>query len=235
MKIAVVTGANRGLGKGTALELADRGYHVILVGRNEKELHLVEKEIKSEGQSAEIFVSDVTDEGRIRDLAKHIEKKHGHLDLLVNNAGVFLDGEFGSGPTFKTVPPETILETFETNVLGPYCMIQNLIPLIEKSKSGRIVNVSSGMGGLTEMEGGYPGYRISKTALNALTRNMSKDLSGTKIRVNSVCPGWVKTDMGGSNATRQIAEGVQSILWAADVPDSGPTGGYFRDGKAIAW
>ena len=123
--------------------------------------------------------------------------------------------------------------TFETNTLGPLMVSQALIPLMQGS--GRVVNVSSGMGQLAEMNGGYPGYRLSKAALNALTRILADELEDTSVKVNSVCPGWVKTDMGGPDAPRTPEQGVQTIVWLATLPDDGPTGGFFRDKQPIPW
>jgi NAD(P)-dependent dehydrogenase (short-subunit alcohol dehydrogenase family) len=172
----------------------------------------------------------------VKALARNLEQAYGRIDVLVNNAGIFPEGSdpaIAKNPSVLTVPPEMVLQAFEANTLGPYRLCQALVPLLKDG--GRIVNVSSGMGELTDMQGQYPAYRMSKTALNALTRILSQELAGRGIKVNSVCPGWVRTEMGGANATRGIPEGIQGIVWAATLPDDGPSGGFFRDGKPLPW
>ena len=133
------------------------------------------------------------------------------------------------------IKPDTLRRALETNTLGPYQLMQKFAPMMKKAGYGRIVNLSSGMGQLEEMNGGYPGYRISKTALNALTRIFAEELLNTGVLVNSVCPGWVKTEMGGPNADRDVEEGADTIVWLATLPDDGPTGGFFRDREPIDW
>lgn len=224
-RLAVVTGANRGLGLGTAKDLCDKGYEVILTSRDAESGEKAASQLK-----CHFFPLDVNDPKSINDLAAHIAKNWGRLDVLVNNAGILPEKE----SAFDTAR-EDLLATFTTNVLGPFALCQKLAPLMRKNGYGRIVNVSSQMGQLSEMSDGYASYRISKTALNAVTRIFSQEVLGEKILVNSVCPGWVRTDMGGAQASRSIEQGVFSIVWAATLPDDGPTGGYFRDGKPLAW
>ncbi|HSS66369.1 MAG TPA: SDR family NAD(P)-dependent oxidoreductase, partial [Gammaproteobacteria bacterium] len=130
---------------------------------------------------------------------------------------------------------ELLRESFDVNTLGPLLVAKSLVPLMRRNDYGRIVNVSSGMGQLSDMDGGYPGYRISKTALNAVTVILARELEGTNIKANSVCPGWVRTDMGGDNAPRSPEQGADTIVWLATLPDDGPSGGFFRDRKRIAW
>jgi NAD(P)-dependent dehydrogenase (short-subunit alcohol dehydrogenase family) len=233
-KIAVVSGANRGLGLGTSLSLAEKNYHVVMLARKIDGMEQHIQNIKNKGQSAEVFKLDVTDEAAIRNLKKYLEDTYGHIDVLVNNAGVYL--ESGKVPSsVLEVPAEICLKTFEINSLGPLRLTQALVPLLAKSKSARIVNVSSGMGSMSEMGAGFAAYRMSKSALNALTRVFAAELADKKIKVNAICPGWVRTDMGGPSAQRSIEEGVSGIVWAATLPDSGPSGGYFRDGKKVEW
>jgi NAD(P)-dependent dehydrogenase (short-subunit alcohol dehydrogenase family) len=236
-KYAVVTGASRGLGVGVSEALAKNGFHVFVTGRGSLKLQETFAKLKKDNLSVESYEMDVSSPGSINSFCDTLVKKIPHLDVLVNNAGVFLDAASNSAKStaVSDVSFQTVLETFQVNSLGPYIVTQRLLPLIAKSPGGRIVNVSSGMGGLSEMGPGYPAYRMSKTALNAFTKLLSQELKNTKIKVNSVCPGWVKTDMGGANATRELGEGVQSIIWAALLPEDGPTGGYFRDGKSLAW
>ncbi len=235
-KIAVVTGANRGLGFETCRQLAQKGYHVILTSRNAEKGKAATERLKAEGLDAVYHQLDVTDPGSIRQLVQFIEGESGHLDVLVNNAGVLLDVSNASDMAEASALQADISivrKTFETNTLGPLMLAQALIPLMKGA--GRIVNVSSGMGQLAEMDGGWPGYRLSKTALNAVTRILASELAGTRIKVNSVCPGWVKTDMGGPNAERPVEKGAETIVWLATLPEDGPSGGFFRDMQPIPW
>jgi len=219
-KLALVTGANRGLGKETAQQLEKLGYEVIAASR-----HGV----------GDIPPLDIEKPSDIDSFSQWLTQKYGRLDVLVNNAGVFLDGTVGKMPSAFSIPLDTVLKTFTINTVGAFHLCQLLIPLMKKGGYGRVVNVSSGMGALGEMEAGWPAYRISKTALNAVTRIFAAETAGTGILVNSICPGWVRTDMGGSSAHRSIEEGVDTIVWAATLDDKGPTGGFFRDRKPIAW
>ena len=237
-KIALVTGANRGLGLGTAAALGKLGYKVLMTGRTLSKVEEAADALKKEGLDIECYQADVTSDEVVRKLAAVIKDRWGHLEVLVNNAGVLLEA---SDPTksenasvFK-VDPQVVMKAINTNSVGPMRMIQAFVPLMQIKNYGRIVNVSSGMGQLSDMDGKFPGYRMSKTALNALTVLTSKELAGTNIKVNAVCPGWVKTDMGGPSANRKLEEGVKGIVWAAILPDNGPTGGYFRDGEPLPW
>src|SRR3954463_7189178 len=207
-KVAVVTGANRGLGLATSEELAKQGYTVFMVGRDIAKTTKAAEPLKKQNLDVRPFEADVTETDKIEKLASTLRGEFGKLDVLVNNAGVYLEsGRASSESSVFKVEPDTVLKTFEINTLGPLRMVQALIPLLRESPAGRIVNVSSGMGQLSEMQGTAPGYRISKTGLNALTRVLAAELSGTNVKVNSVCPGWVKTDMGGQGASREIDEG----------------------------
>lgn len=236
-KVAAVTGANRGLGWGTAQELARLGYRVILLGRNKKALDECQQEIEKTGGEACSFTLDVAAEDAASKFLSWLEKNEGRIDVLINCAGIFPDGGQGTiGHASALAVDSTIVrEALETNTLGAYRLCQAVIPLMKKQGYGRIVNVSSGMGSLQEMSGMYPAYRISKTALNAVTRVFAGELVGLDIKVNSVCPGWVRTSMGGSGADRSIEEGALGIVWAATLPQDGPSGGFFRDGKPLAW
>ena len=223
-KIAVVTGANRGLGKGTAEALAKLGYQVVVTCRKVSEGEPVAKQI-----GGVFHPLDVTDPNSIERLVEFLNKK-GRLDVLINNAGILPDRD---APALRA-SIESCRKAFETNTLGALLLSQKCIPLMKKT-GGRIVNVSSGMGQLKDMSSGYIAYRMSKAALNVVTRVLANETRGSGILINSVCPGWVKTDMGGAGASRELSEGVASILWAATLPDSGPTGGFFRDGKPLEW
>lgn len=236
--VAVVTGANRGLGLETARQLAKRDIRVIITSRNLNKGEMALEKLRAEGLDVLLQPLDVTSENSVADLGAFIHSRCGRVDILVNNAGVFLDShgseEAGSASIF-TASLETLTTTLKTNLYGPLLLAQELVPLMKQQHYGRIVNLSSGMGQLSEMEGKSPAYRISKTAINALTRILAAETQGFNILVNSVCPGWVRTDMGGPHAERNIEPGAAGIVWAATLPDDGPTGGFFRDGQPIPW
>lgn len=164
-------------------------------------------------------------------------KKNSAFDCLVNNAGIGTADpeEKFSRSSLADAAIEGVKQVMEINFYGAFRTAQAMIPLLKESKAGRIVNVSSGMGQLAEMGTGYAAYRFSKTCLNVMTRVLSQELQEYGIKVNSVCPGWVQTRMGGPNAKKSVAEGARGIVWAATLPEDGPSGGFFRDGKAIPW
>jgi NAD(P)-dependent dehydrogenase (short-subunit alcohol dehydrogenase family) len=231
-KVAVVTGANRGLGRETVRELAAIGLKVVLTARDPEKGQKAVESLQKEGlQNLVFFPLDVTEESSVKALRDFLKKEFGRIDVLVNNAGVFLDGKTSSDLSFFGVNTEVLENTFTTNLFGPVLVARELIPLM-KGK-GRVVNVSSGMGQLSEMNGGYPAYRMSKTALNALTKILADELQSTEIKVNSVCPGWVRTDMSGEIAERSIPQGAETIVWAATLSEDGPTGKFLRDKKVI--
>lgn len=234
-KVAIVTGANRGLGFETCRQLAKRDIQVILTSRDEAQGKVGVEKLQAEGLDVVSHPLDVTSAESIEHLAQFIRNQFGRLDILVNNAGIARDplGD-PEGSIFNT-KVSTIHETMETNLHGPLLLCQALIPLMKEHQYGRVVNVSSGAGQLSDMNTGFPAYRMSKTALNALTRIFANELEGTNILVNSVCPGWVRTDMGGPNATRSLEQGVDTIVWLATLPDDGPTSGFFRDRQPIPW
>ena len=175
---------------------------------------------------------DVDSEKSVAALAGFLAKTHGRCDVLVNNAGILADPR---GSRLLDSKVETWRDTLATNVLGPLMLAQALVPLMRKHRYGRIVNVSSAMGQLSDMGTGSPAYRVSKTALNALTLILAADLSGSGILVNSMSPGWVRSDMGGSGAPRSVEQGADTAVWLATLPDDGPTGGFFKDRKPIPW
>lgn len=230
-QVALVTGANRGIGLGVTLKLARLDFTVILGSRDSAQ----GEEAARQAAEAELRIFpkrlDVTDQQSINELKSWVEERFGRLDALVNNAAILYD----SWQRATNADLNTVREAFETNTLGAWRMCQAFIPLLRKSHHGRIVNVSSESGSLTVMGGETPAYSVSKAALNALTRMLADELKGLGILVNSVCPGWVATEMGGPQAPRSIEEGAASVVWAVTLPDTGPTGGFFRDGHPLAW
>ncbi|MEA2174363.1 MAG: hypothetical protein QOD00_1955 [Blastocatellia bacterium] len=229
--VALVTGANRGIGLEVTRQLARLGFTVILGSRDAGKGQEAAQLISDEGADVIASQLDVTDQKSIEATRLWVEEKFGKLDVLVNNAAILYDSwQRAAGANL-----DTVREAFETNTLGAWRMCQAFIPLLRESAHGRIVNVSSESGSLAVMGAGTPAYSVSKAALNALTRMLADELRSSGILVNSVCPGWVATEMGGPDAPRTVLEGAASVIWAATLPDSGPTGGFFRDGKPLAW
>ncbi len=232
--VALVTGAYRGLGLETGRQLAELGHTVILTARRQPEGRAVAEGLAAGGLAVRFHPLDVTEESSIQALVAHVRDTEGRLDVLVNNAGIFPDPPPGSSrDSVFSAELESVRRGLETNALAALRLCQVLIPLMQGR--GRVVNVSSGMGQLQEMNGCCPGYRLSKVALNAVTRIFADELRNTGVKVNSVCPGWVRTDMGGESAPLSVQEGAAGIVWAATLPDDGPSGGFFRHGEPIAW
>lgn len=230
-KTALVTGANRGIGFETCRQLATIGYYPILTSRNPLKGQEVAETLRAEGYQLGFEPLDVTDPAGINQVRRTVEQEFGRLDVLVNNAAIHYD-EWQSA---SDADLDVVAEALSTNLLGPWRICKAFIPLMRRQGFGRIVNVSSGSGSMSKMKGGTPAYGVSKAALNALTIKLAAELKGTGILVNAVDPGWVRTDMGGPSAPRSIDEGAKSVIWAATLPDDGPTGGFFRDGKPIPW
>lgn len=228
-KVALVTGATRGLGKETARQLAQQGYKVLIGCRKLPDGRKVEAEI---GNQAEAIELDVNREEHMPALRQRVESL-GRLDTLVNNAGVV--GKASYSASVLDFDLADLREVLEINLLGALRVSSAVVPVMRKRGSGCVVNVSTGMAQLSDMGKGSPAYRFSKVALNAFTRILSQELIDTKIKVNSVCPGWVRTDLGGPNAKLSVEEGARSIVWAATLDDDGPSGGFFRHGKPIDW
>lgn len=231
---AVVTGAYRGLGLETVRQLAGRGYRVVLTARRDAEGRTAAERLATRGQAVRFHRLDVTAPASALALRDHLRHEYGRIDVLVNNAGIFPDPSPDSAAaSILEADLETVRVALETNTLAALHLCQLLIPLMQGR--GRVVNVSSGMGQLSDMNGGCPGYRLSKVALNAVTRIFADELQGTNVKINSVCPGWVRTDMGGPHAPLSVEDGARGIVWAATLPDDGPSGGFFRHGEAIPW
>ncbi|MDP8925537.1 MAG: SDR family oxidoreductase [Actinomycetota bacterium] len=227
-RVALVSGANRGIGREIVRQLAEKGITTILGSRDEEKGRTA-----AEGMNGNVVVKrlDVIDEDSVDWLASFVEDEFGRLDILVNNAGIAND----SGQRGVDADLGSVREALEANLFGAWRLCEAFVPLMQRNGYGRIVNISSGMGALNDMGGGSPAYRVSKTALNALTRILASELRGSGILVNSVSPGWVRTDMGGSDASRSVEEGADTPIWAATLPDNGPTGGFFRDRCPVSW
>lgn len=234
-KLAIVTGASRGLGLATSEALAQRGYKVIMAMRNPEKAQKTINNLKMKDLDVVAMKLDVAQEKSITDFVEGFRREYGFVDVLVNNAGIFIDNEEGGDSSVFKTKASTIQKTLATNTIGPFLLTQKLFPLMKQEGYGRVVNVSSGMGQLSEMDGAYAAYRMSKTALNVVTRVFAAEAAGSDVLVNSICPGWVKTDMGGQGAARTIDQGIKGILWAATLPKGGPNGGFFRDGEPIEW
>lgn len=230
-RTAVISGANRGIGFEVARQLAGEGYRVILGARDEEKGRQAADALTGDGLATEARPLDVADSSSIESFARTLEQDPGRVDVLVNNAGVIGDtSRRGSEPDL-----EEVRRTLEVNLLGAWALTAALIPLMRRAGGGRIVNVSSGMGQLSDMGGGAPSYRLSKTGLNVMTRILATELEEDGIKVNSACPGWVRTDMGGSGASRSVEEGADTPVWLATLPDDGPSGGFFRSREPIPW
>jgi len=228
--IIVVTGGNRGIGYEICRQLAGRGVQVVLTARKPEAGERAVKKLAAQNLSARFHPLNVTEPESVAALRDFLERTFGHLDVLINNAGIIMD-EDASGLEVKL---STVRATLETNTLAPLHLAQTLAPLLKRGRAARIVNMSSGMGALSDMEGGYAAYRISKAALNAVTGILAAELRGA-VAVNSMCPGWVKTDMGGANAERDVSQGADTAVWLALDASQDLTGKFVRDHKVIPW
>lgn len=239
MTIALVTGANRGIGFEVVRQLAAQGMTVILTARGINKAHAAAEQLQGEGLKVIPKAVDVADSASVRTLVEQVEAEFGQLDILVNNAAGYVDWM----ETASTADLDTVHTLLETNLFGAWRMTQAFLPLLHKSEHGRIVNVSSGAGshddtsfGLTTNKGASASYGISKAALNALTVKFAVELAGNGVLVNAACPGLTATAPGmEAMGARPVVDGAKSIVWAANLPDDGPTGGFFRDGKPLGW
>jgi NAD(P)-dependent dehydrogenase (short-subunit alcohol dehydrogenase family) len=231
-RIALVTGGNKGIGFEICRQLARKGVNVVLTARDEGKGLAATRRLQSQGLNVIFHPLDVTDAAAVRRLARYLDSVHGGCDIVVNNAGIALDRYSSS---VLDAPVQLFRDTMETNVFGPLLLCQALVPSMLRQRYGRVVNLSSGMGQLEDMGDGSAAYRMSKTALNALTRMVAAATENRGILVNALCPGWVRTDMGGRDAARGVEKGAETAVWLATLPANGPSGGLFRDKKAIAW
>ena len=232
-RVALVTGGNRGIGLEISRQLAEAGHQVILGAREVSKGEAAAKKLASKGLKVFPAKLDVTDQTTLDNAVGLVRSDFGRLDILVNNAGILIDET--DRPSQSNL--QTVRTTLETNLLGPWRLCQAFIPMMKREKYGRIVNVSSGAGAFADMaESVYaPAYSVSKASLNALTVVLATELRGSNVLVNAVCPGWVKTDMGGANAPRSVKQGADTAVWLATLPDNGPSGGFFRDRAKIDW
>ena len=228
-KTALVTGANRGIGFEVARQLARQGFRVFLGARNEKAGGAAAEKLREEGDVVFLKI-DISDANSIRAAAEELSRQSDRLDVLVNNAGILLDEDKSA----LTITPDIFETTLRTNTLGPWLVAQAFARLLGKSQAPRIVNVSSGGGQLEDGADGWaPAYCVSKTALNGVTVQLAAALP--KCAVNSVCPGWVRTEMGGEGATRSVGEGAATIVWLATEAPHDLTGKFVKDRKVIPW
>ncbi|MEM0940175.1 MAG: SDR family NAD(P)-dependent oxidoreductase [Bacteroidota bacterium] len=224
MSKVIITGGNRGIGKQIGQELSSLGHQVILTARSKEKGKEAAEEMK-----ADFMQLDVSDGESISAFATKYLEKYGSLDVLINNAGIFQDKDKSAhDPDFNL-----IRETLDTNLLGAWQLIIELLPALKKSNDPRVINMSSGLGAMDEMGANYPGYRLSKVGMNAMTRMLHSELEH-EIKINSMCPGWVKTDMGGKEAHRSLKQGAETAIWLATERNI-PNGKFLRDRKVIDW
>lgn len=243
-KVALITGASKGLGFETAYQLGVKGYTVIVAARTQQKSNETAEKLKSKGVHAVGMQLDVVNENDVDNLSKSINEHFGKLDVLVNNAGVQLDFPgFMPGNSTETVSMDILKQTFEINYFAPIALTQKLLPLLKKSTAGRIVNVSSIMGSLAlHADSNSPIYGIkllaynsSKTALNQFTLHLAEAIKDSPIKVNSAHPGWVKTDLGGEYAPMSIEDGVKTIVDLSTLDENGPTGAFIHLGESLPW
>ena len=234
-RIALVTGGNRGIGLEIVRQLARRGLKTVLAARDLAKGKEAAACLSSEGIETAVVAIDVTDGESVRSGVADVLARFGRIDVLVNNAGILQEGFTPEEASVFDAPIDRVMLTFATNTVGPLRTIEAIVPGMRERGYGRVVNLSSGAGQLSEMGSGFPAYRMSKAALNALTRMTAAELGPGDVKINAMCPGWVRTDLGGPNATRSVEQGAETAVWLATLPADGPSGGFFRDRKPIPW
>lgn len=229
-KIALITGANRGLGLEVAIQLGATGFRILLGVRDPDKANETARRLRRDGIDAVALPLDVADADAIAAAADIVWRDQPKLDVLINNAAIHYD----TWQRAITADFTSVDEAWRTNLMGPWRLTNVLLPSLRKSSAPRVVNVSSESGSLASMGAGTPAYHVTKAGLNALTRTMAAELRPEGFLVNAICPGWTATDMGGGGG-RPVAAGAKGIVWAATLPDDGPTGGFFRDGRPVPW
>ncbi len=230
--VALISGANRGIGYEVAKQLGVRGYLILLGSRTLAAGQAAAHQLQLLGVKSVVIELDVGSKASIDAAVPKIQEVTPKLDILINNAAIYIDGD----ETVETISPEVIEKTISTNLLGPIYLTQAVAPLLSKANAARVINISSGLGALSSNNGTKaPSYSISKTALNAVTKQFAAAFADRGIPVNSVCPGWVRTDMGGPNAHRSVEEGADTIVWLATEADASQSGGFYRDRERIEW
>ena len=230
-RIVLITGSNRGIGLETARQLARRQFHVIIAARDEERGRQAAEGIQAGGGTGTFLFLDVKSSQSIRTAVRQFAEIADRLDVLINNAGVYPD----QGSNILTLSRDRLAQTFQTNTFGPLEVTQAFLPYLRRARAARVINVSSGYGQLEGLSPDVPSYCLSKLALNGLTIMLAQALLADHIAVNSMCPGWVRTDMGGPNATRSVEEGTDTAVWLADDAPHELTGKFFRDRHEIPW
>lgn len=230
-RIVLITGANRGIGLETARQLSRRGFHVVLAARDERKGREAVKTIEASGGKATFLALDVSSSENIQAASSHFAAIADHLDVLINNAAIYPD----KGLNILTITRDRLDQTFQTNSFGPLEVTQTFLPFLRRSNAPRVINVSSGLGQLEGLSPDNPSYCLSKLAINGLTIMLADALQADHIAVNSMCPGWVRTDMGGPNATRSVEQGADTAVWLADEAPHELSGKFFRDRQEIPW
>lgn len=230
-RIVIITGGNRGIGFETAEQLANRGFHVVIAARDQLQGQKAAEKLTTAGGKGTFLSLDVSSSESIRNAASKFREIADHLDVLINNAGIYPD----QGANILTIERQQMINTLETNTLGPLEVTQAFLPYLRKAVAPRVINISSGYGELGGLSPNVPSYCLSKLALNGVTIMLSQALRSEHIAVNSMCPGWVRTDMGGPSATRSIAEGADTAIWLADEAPQEFTGKFFRDREETSW
>ncbi|MEW6126139.1 MAG: SDR family oxidoreductase [Acidobacteriota bacterium] len=240
-KVALITGANKGIGYEIARQLGQQSITVLVGARDQARGAEAADKLRAEGIDALAVQLDVTDGKTIEATKKFVEEKFGKLDILVNNAGIIGGYDWGTPPS--DVPLDTVRKVFETNFFGVIAVTQSFLPLLKKSEAGRVVNVSSGLGSLTKLSDtsyefsgiNFLDYNASKTALNAITLSFAKEFKNTPLKINAADPGYTATDINNNTGTKTVAEGADTPVWLATLPDDGPTGGFFSAREPMPW
>jgi NAD(P)-dependent dehydrogenase (short-subunit alcohol dehydrogenase family) len=227
----LITGGNRGIGFETAKQLSSRGFYVVIAARDEAKGQQATGDLRAAGGKVEFLSLDARSSDSIRQAASRFQSMVGQLDVLINNAGIYPD----KGVNILTISREQMAATLQTNTFGPLEVTQAFLPYLRRSAAPRVINVSSGYGQLHGLSANVPSYCLSKLALNGVTIMLAEALRSDRISINSMCPGWVRTDMGGSNATRSVEEGADTAVWLADEAPHELTGRFFRDREEIDW